>query len=196
MRWLCRTRVLPPDLYFNTARPRRAPRHTSGQRTVKNNSMPLHLVKRPQDAAVTHAPSQHTILLEYSLSCNRLTKNRSASLSFTACTPIHSAKPLRPGVQPSAFAHYPGSPWLLPPTARRHQELAYSIARGPTCYLHATAKPLCRVQIPDITLWLCGGVSPSEQVTCYVARAYHRQISTSIRRDLAERPDTRVDKEP
>jgi hypothetical protein len=156
MRWLCRTRVLPPDLYFNTARSRRAPRHANGQRTVKNNSVPLHHTKRPQDAAVTHATSQHTILLEYYLLSYRLTKNRSDLLSLTLCTSGHSAKPPRQADQPSAFAHHPGSPWLLPPTTRRHQELAYSIARGPTCYLHATAKPLCRVQIHDITVWLSG----------------------------------------
>ena len=36
------------------------------------------------------------------------------------------------------------------------KELVYSIARGPPCHLHATAKPLCRVQIPDITVRVSG----------------------------------------
>jgi len=55
--------------------------------------VPLHHTKRPQDAAVTHATPQHTILLEYHLSSNRLTQNRSDLLSLTLCTPGHSAKP-------------------------------------------------------------------------------------------------------
>ena len=80
--------------------------------------------------------------------------------------------------QPSAFGHHPGSPWLLPPTARRPQELAYSIARGPTCYLHATAKPLCRVQIPDITVRLKGGVyfRPFEPLVMWHARTTSRSL--------------------
>ena len=123
---------------------------------MKNNSVPLHLVKRPQDAAVTHATSQHTILLEYYLSWNRPTKNRSDLLSLTLCTSGHTAKPSREADQPSAFGHHPGSPWLLPPASHRHQATRHSIARGPFCHLHATAKPLCRVQIQDITVRVSG----------------------------------------
>ena len=118
--------------------------------------MPLHLVKRPQDAAVTHATSQHTILLEYHLSSNRLTKNRSDLLSLTLCTSGHSAKPQRPGRSTRCFR---APPWFAVASSTNFgaaPKTCYSKAPGPRFHLHATAKPLCRVQIPDITVWLCG----------------------------------------